>query len=231
MSTLPPVSLAEFEGPFDLLIELAQQSKFDLSQVSLSKLTDAYIAVLNKHELQEQLRADFLIVASTLLLLKVRQLLPELEPEEELEIQQLTDRVRIYQLYREQAQKIMLQWRNALLPGPERLATNQPLLFPSITHQEFSTTMAAIIARITPPRHVTRHLRLRGKTMQECVALLRQRLAAAKPVIFQEALAGETRDTVAVSFLAALELARQRDVQLNQPKLFAPLTLTSTPRA
>lgn len=224
---LPPVVIEEFEGPFDLLIELAQQSKIDLSTISLTKITDAFIATIDRGRFTPALIADFLVVASTLLLLKVRQLLPELEGEEEAAIAQLSDRVRIYQLYREQAQIILSQWRPWLLPSPALLAVAYPLPMPSVTAEELAATMAGIIERVKAPRSSTHHLRLRGKTLQECITFLQERLRRRPTIILQDELAQDTPDTLAVSFLAVLEMSRQRQVDLHQPDLFAPIQVTA----
>lgn len=219
------VVLEEFEGPFDLLIELAHQSKIDLTTVSLDKVTDAYVATIEQRQITPALLADFLVVASTLLLMKVKQLLPDLEPAEEIAIQQLSDRVRIYQLYREQAQAMLARWRPWLLPSPALLAITYPTPFPRVTVNDLATTMGALIDHVVVPRKATRHLRLRGRTLAQCITFLQERLAKQSTVILQDELRSESRDTVAVSFLAALELARQQKVALHQSGLFAPLKL------
>lgn len=224
---LPPVSIEEFEGPFDLLIELAAQSKVDLSMVSLARVTDAYIASIQQAQFAPSLVADFLVVAATLLLLKVKQLLPELEPGEEIAIAQLSDRVRIYQLYREQAQRILSRWRPWLLPSPALLRVTESLPFPQITRDDLAQTMTAVIKQVTLPRPSTRHLRRRGRTLQECLTLLQERLATRRKVVLQDEMPDESRDTLAVSFLAVLELARQHKVALHQSELFAPLTVVA----
>lgn len=222
---LPPVAIEEFEGPFDLLIELAQQSKIDLSTISLTKMTEAYLAMVERGRFAPSLIADFLVVAATLLLLKVRHVLPERESEEEVAIAQLSDRVRIYQLYREQARLMLAAWRPWLLPSPAALTVSYPLPFPSITAPELARTMADVCGRVALPRSSTRHLRERGRTLPECLAFLQKRLSQTSTIVLQEELLNESRDTLAVSFLAVLELARQRHVVLHQSHLFSPLQI------
>lgn len=222
------VPLEDFEGPFDLLIELAQRSKVDLSIISLTNLTDKYLQAIQEQKVNNYALADFLVVASTLLLLKVKQLLPSLEPEEELAITNLSDRVRIYQLYRHQAQAWRDQWWAKLLPAPERLAVPHPLPFPTTTATALANTYQQIIERVTIPRRPTRHLRLRGKTLQESLDFWRSGLSRKQQLILQEALRGESKDTIAISFLAALELAHQQQITLHQSARFAPLKLMVT---
>ena len=84
MATLfPNIKLDNFEGPFDLLLELARANKVDLTKISLSKITDSFLQYINNHKLPDIIQADFAIVAATLLLLKLKLLLPSLTPEEE----------------------------------------------------------------------------------------------------------------------------------------------------
>src|SRR5690242_10489911 len=97
------IKVEQFEGPYDLLLELIQQQKLDISTISLQAITDSFLIYVKGGEIAPETQADFLVVAATLLLLKIKRALPTLEPAEEEEISQLTDRVRIYQLYRVQA--------------------------------------------------------------------------------------------------------------------------------
>lgn len=225
---LPDVSIEEYEGPFDLLITLAEQSRIDLSVISLAELTDKYLSVIESQQLPDTAQADFLVVAATLLLLKVRQLLPEQPADEEATAQALSDRVRMYQQYREQALRIKSQWRPALLPGAPRLAVDYDVPLPAVTSKQLMKYLVSLIHRTQRKRSPTRHLRLQGKTLSECVALLRSQLGTRPTVIFQEVLAGESASTTAVSFLAVLELARQRQLQIEQRALFAPLKLSAS---
>lgn len=225
---LPHVVIDEFEGPFDLLIALAADRKIDLATLALTRLTEAYLRTLERQHVPASLLADFLVVAATLLLLKVKQLLPTLEPAEAVEIAVLSQRVRMYQLYREQAQGILARWDPQLLPAPERLTVTNALPWPELTPYDLAQTMHTLIANLTVPPTATRHLRLRGRTLQECVDWLIDRLQQKRQLVFQDALAGQSRDTLAVSFLAVLELARTRRVTIRQAQIFAPVEVSYT---
>jgi segregation and condensation protein A len=223
---LPTVRLENFEGPFDLLLELARAKKVDLLQVSLSTITQGYLNYLQQNVVPAAIQADFIMVAATLLLLKVRRLLPDLTPQEEDEIQELTDRVRLYQLYREEAQYLRERWATApLLPGPEQLAVSQALPYPAYTPPELEQTWEQVLGRIRALRKPTRHLRSKGRTLKECLEFLVKRLQRVKKFWFHEAMAGQTKPTAAVSFLALLELARRGQVQVHQADAFAPISI------
>lgn len=222
---LPLIKIDNFEGPFDLLLELAAEQKIDVSDISLAKITDAFVAYLETKEIPPGLVADFVVIASTLLLLKIRQLLPELEPEEEEEIAQLSDRLLIYQQYRQQAFHILSVWHPWLLPAPQRLLVNHPVLLPDLTAVDLGKAMHRALENVPASVDPRRHLRQRGTTLRECLQNFQARLQQCRRLIFQDELRGKPRDTAAVSFLAVLELARQKTARLHQETLADALTV------
>ncbi len=95
-----------FEGPLDLLLNLIEKKKLFISDISLSKVTDEYIAHINDlPEYSLKHRTQFILIASTLLLIKAKSLLPTLEltQEEEGDIKDLERRLRILDLMRKRA--------------------------------------------------------------------------------------------------------------------------------
>lgn len=231
MSRLPTVALEHFEGPFDLLVELARSRKLDLSEVSLRTITDDFLQYMKEYDTLPETQGDFLVVAATLLLIKVRQLLPELTEEEEEEVQELTDRVRIYQLYRERSQYLQERWHPyQLAPAHFWAPSNfQPLALqaalPTVHIDTLAGMFADILRRLPPPPHPRVHMVRRGRSLEECLSLFTKRLARAKELIFQEAVRGNNRQDTAVSFLAVLEMARSHHVELHQPKPFQNITV------
>ncbi len=85
--------------------------------------------------------------------------------------------------------------------------------------------MQHAFANRAPIVDTRRHVRPQGRTLQECLQTLRQRLENTRQIIFNEELRGATRDTAAVSFLAVLELSRQKVALLVQDEPFAALTI------
>src|SRR3989344_4796688 len=93
------VKTTVFEGPLDLLLELVTKRKLFVNDVSLSEVTDDFILYLEKHdEFPIGESAEFIVVASTLMLIKSRSLLPmiELSDEEEESIHDLENRLALY---------------------------------------------------------------------------------------------------------------------------------------
>ena len=96
--------LEQFEGPLDLLLRMIEEEKMDVTQVALSKVTDQFIQYLTGvEEKQPEELADFLVVASKLLLIKSRVLLPQVVLEED--GSDLEKQLRIYKEYFEKTKK------------------------------------------------------------------------------------------------------------------------------
>ena len=97
------IKLENFEGPLDLLCHLIDKNKMDICDIKISEITDQYIAYLNAmEELNLEIASEFLIMASTLLYLKSKTLLPnDVEDEKELTEEELLRRIIEYKKYKE----------------------------------------------------------------------------------------------------------------------------------
>lgn len=97
------IKLDNFEGPLDLLCHLIEKNKMDINQVKISDITDQYIEYLNKmQEMNLEIASEFIVMASTLIYIKSKSLLPKQnEDEEELTEEQLLQRIIEYKKYKE----------------------------------------------------------------------------------------------------------------------------------
>ena len=103
-------NIANFEGPLDLLLYLISKNKKDIFEISLSELTDEYVAYLQEmNENNIEVASEFVVMAATLLDVKARKLLPQLEDEEEEEQiseEEILRRISQYKIYKEASEKI-----------------------------------------------------------------------------------------------------------------------------
>ena len=103
-------NIKNFEGPLDLLLYLISKNKKDIFDISLSELTDEYIQYLNEmNEKNIEVASEFVVMASTLLDIKARKLLPQLEEPEDEEViseEELLRQISQYKLYKEASEKI-----------------------------------------------------------------------------------------------------------------------------
>lgn len=102
------LKIDNFEGPLDLLCHLIDKNKMDIYDINLSEITDQYIEYLKKQEeLNLEIASEFLVMASTLLYLKSKKLLPKQEDEEEeLTEEELIRRIIEYKKFKEISKKL-----------------------------------------------------------------------------------------------------------------------------
>lgn len=209
------VKLENFEGPFDLLLELARARRVDVTAMSLREITDDFLQYVRSGECTPELLGDFLVVAATLLLVKVRHLLPRLTPDEEQEVSGLTERLSAYQPLRMAADELRAQWgRHVLWSGAGRAGGGLALTVHDVGR--LPAALEGLITALPRPIAVRAHLRPRGKSLNEWLQLFRERVSTLERLVFQRAVSGQTRQDVAISFLAVLELARTQQVRLQQ---------------
>jgi segregation and condensation protein A len=99
------VQIEKFSGPLGLLLELIEQRNLDITEISISQVTNDYMSFLNTNTISSNEMADFLVIASTLLLIKSKAILPtlSLSGEEEEEIIDLKDRLALYKFFKDKA--------------------------------------------------------------------------------------------------------------------------------
>lgn len=120
------IKIENFEGPLDLLCHLIDKNKMDIYDIKISEIADQYIEYINKaEEMNLDITSEFLVMASTLLYIKSRGLLPKQEQEEEeMTEEQLIARIIEYKKYKEIATKLKenyLKYSNRLFKLPEQI--------------------------------------------------------------------------------------------------------------
>ena len=109
------IKIDNFEGPLDLLCHLIDKNKMNIYDIKISDITDQYIDYLNEMErLNLEIASEFLVMASTLILLKSKSLLPkQVEDEEEITEEELIKRIIEYKKYKEIIKKFKEQYENS----------------------------------------------------------------------------------------------------------------------
>ncbi|MEV0055732.1 segregation/condensation protein A [Saccharopolyspora shandongensis] len=225
------VRLENFEGPFDLLLQLISQHQLDVTEVALHKVTDEFIAytkALGEHwDLDET--TEFLVIAATLLDLKAARLLPSAEVEDEADLALLEARDLLfarllqYRAYKQVAALFGELEAGALRRYPrsvsveERFANLLPEVQIGVPPQRFAEIAAAVFRPKPPPTVSLDHIHQHGVSVREHAALLRVRLAEKGSATFGELVSdcGHTVEVVA-RFLALLELYREKVLQFEQ---------------
>ncbi|TFV66164.1 UNVERIFIED_ORG: segregation/condensation protein A [Bacillus sp. AZ43] len=225
------VRLTNFEGPFDLLLQLIGKHKLDVTEIALSTVTDEFIAHLKAlgDELDLDQASEFLVVASTLLDLKAARLLPaaEVDDEEDLELLEARDllfaRLLQYKAYKQaaaflrerEAQAAQRYGRSAGLEP--RFADLVPEVSLDLTPEQFAALAARALTPRAPEVVSVSHLHAPPVSVSEQLLAVRNHLIRSGTATFRALTAdcGHTLEVVA-RFLALLELYRQQRVVFEQ---------------
>lgn len=230
------VQLEVFAGPLDLLLQLIESRQLDVLTVPLADLADAYVEYLARDPVAPDQLADFVAIASQLILLKSRRVLPgeppptasdgTEEPDEEelrrrlVEYRALRDAARLLGERDGQAPVLRREPREADLPA----APTEPL--PPMVLAAALERLAAIPEPEPPPTEVV----AREVTIAMQLAVLRGALSTGGRVVLQQVLATcHSRTEVTVTVLALLELVRRRQATVKQDELFGPILVRALP--
>ncbi|HBB49415.1 TPA: hypothetical protein DEQ22_00565 [Candidatus Nomurabacteria bacterium] len=222
------IKTSGFEGPFALLLELVEKRKLFINDVSLAAVTEDYLKYMNKlGGLPPAEIASFILVASTLLLIKSKSLLPNLDltGEEEGDIKNLEERLRLYELFTKLGGNIKSQFGRRIIFAPLERKNNFLIFLPDeqITKKSIMTfarnVLGAMPKKILMPEVEVRKV----VSIEEMINKLTDRIKNSLKMNFKDfngqLVASATREekiVMIVGFLAMLELIRQGIVDATQ---------------
>ncbi|MER6751039.1 segregation and condensation protein A [Streptomyces fungicidicus] len=237
------VRLANFEGPFDLLLQLISKHKLDVTEVALSRVTDEFMAYIRAMgpdwDLDET--TEFLVVAATLLDLKAARLLPAAEVEDEADLALLEARDLLfarllqYRAYKQIADIFSrrLDDEGRRYPRTVGLEPHHAELLPDVVISIGPEGFARLAVKAMQPRPKPQvyvdHIHAPLVSVQEQAGIVVARLKELGEASFR-ALVQDTDDTLTVvaRFLALLELYREKAVALDQETALGELTVRWT---
>ncbi|MFI5669009.1 segregation and condensation protein A [Streptomyces sp. NPDC051704] len=232
--------LANFEGPFDLLLQLISRHKLDVTEVALSKVTDEFMAHIRAMGPDWDLdqTTEFLVVAATLLDLKAARLLPAAEVEDEADLALLEARDLLfarllqYRAYKRIAEifELRTESEGRRYPRTVGLEDHHAELLPevviSIGAEGFARLAVKAMQPKAKPQVYVDHIHAPLVSVREQAAVVVALLKARGEATFQE-LTEDADDTLTVvaRFLALLELYREKAVVLDQEEALRTLTV------
>ncbi len=226
------IKTAQFEGPLDLLLQLIEQQELDISTVALANVTEQFLAFVKNIQQKNPLNlADFLVIAAKLLVIKSKALLPTLDlgVEEEETAFDLTQQLLTYKKYKEAAKFLkkldarrQQSWSReadfsdlvTFLPDPEVTVNTlaQSLQQVAVELKEIVRLPEQVMQEVVSISEKINHIqKLIGTTIETSLSSL-----------IKEA---KSKTEVIVTFLALLELTKQRIVTLEQNELFQDITI------
>lgn len=228
----------KFSGPLGLLLSLIESEEMDITEIALAKIADQYVNYIRSAtDIDPEELADFLVVAAKLLFIKSKALLPYLySAEEEEEIDDLEKQLRMYKEFVKASLQVKAQIakRSFLFLPPliknRRGQFNLPVFSPpaKLTPALLQEQFLKIIAALEKQREAKLpEERLEPKiNIEEKISLIKKLLLDKLRVNFSKLLASAaTKTEVIVSFLAVLELAKQKELSFEQEELFSEIYL------
>jgi segregation and condensation protein A len=230
----------KFSGPLALLLALIESEEMDITEINLAKIADEYVLYIRSlADINPEELADFLVVAAKLLFIKSKALLPYLYADtEEDDSGDLEKQLRMYKEFIAASQKIktIIETENFLFVPPlvktRRVASEVPTFSPplkvnaTLLNAQFKKILADLAKRVEkklPEQSLEPKMNI-----EEKIALIRQMLVDKIKINFSKMLASAANKTeMIVSFLAVLELAKQRELIFDQDELFSEIHISS----
>ena len=223
------IRLDVFEGPFDLLLALLERNKLEITDIKISLIADQYIDVLSQN-------FDFLVMASWLLHLKSKKLLPKPEKEEEeITEEELIRRLTQYKKYKDVTPEITeryLYWSKSHYKMPEPLEYPKKYEPPVIDKNEFAACFAEVRTRYNIRQNDNREkmerilkvekVSLKDK-MKQVVASVIKRAKTKFSELFSSDKSSKAE--IVTGFLALLELTRRKRVKAEQKENFGEIVI------
>lgn len=236
------IKIDNFEGPLDLLCHLIEKNKMSIYDINLSKITDQYIDYLKEQEKMDlEIASEFLVMASTLLYLKSKNLLPKQEDdEEEITEDELIRRIIEYKKFKEISKLFKqnyLEYQNRYYKKPEEIELPKqkiekdydknviPDIYKNVIEKNASkiNQNAKNIEKIA----ITDNYTVASKVRQMFKVLIKQ-----KQFIFNKlfSIKKHNKQEVVTAFSGLLELSRRSKVETDQEKLFGDILVKKSKR-
>ena len=225
----------KFEVPLHLLLKMIEKEELDITEISLSKIADEYVTYIKEaSDIQPEDMADFLVVAARLLLIKSRALLPYLYPDEEEEIEEFREQLKMYKEYLDAAKYLQkMLGKKKFMFGREfnrRVVLQNTQIFSppkKLKQDDMKMVMNDLINRLAPAFEQLEEEKLEHKIrIEDRIISIQQKLLQRMQFSFNSVLDNSGSKTeVIVTFLAVLELNKQRSLSLEQGGLFEEITI------
>jgi len=224
------VALETYSGPLHLLLELIQCEELPITEVSLARVTEDYLKYMDAHTVPTHELADFLVIASRLLLIKSKAILPQEEESEE-DASTLAMQLRLYKLFSDAADHL-----ETLHDGPYEShhrvkameAPRGAFVVPEgVSTDSLNDAFEGLLKRLEPFFKLQQVAMERVVSVQERIAEIHQAILTRSRFTFKHILSsGASKVDVVVSFLALLELVKRQVIDVVQGDTFSDIEVT-----
>jgi segregation and condensation protein A len=239
MTEIFTIKTSGFEGPLDLLLSLVEKRKLFVNDVPLAQVTDDYISHVNRlRDYSLHNRADFITIASTLILIKAKSLLPtiSLTEEESGDIEDLEKRLKQLEIIRQASLTLSKMFGKNILYERGELKQEIKVFVPSKEVETGEISAAILRLLVSLPKKQAEAPKVIVKkiiSIEEMIDKLTVRIQSAVRMTFREFSGNKgkmdrgQRVDVIVSFLAMLELVKQGIINARQENLFEDIEMES----
>ncbi len=227
------ISLEKFEGPLDLLLQLIEKNQLQITEISLAQITDQYLDYIDSFDnLPSSEVADFLLIASKLIYLKSKYLLPDFNIADEDDAASLEEQLKIYRQYYEASKKV-----NRLFNNKKKYSHIRTVPYKRMMIKEFRPPANAsprilfsifkeVVDRIEVVVNLPSRVMAKAMSISEKISSIRDLIKKNIKFSFGQILKEKGNKTeVVISFLAMLELAKQRELVIVQEEMFGNLDI------
>lgn len=230
-----------FEGPLDLLLNLIEKRKLFINDISLARVTEDYIDYVNSQRVFPMSQAShFIYISSTLLLIKSKSLLPDMEltQEEESDIEDLEHRLQLYKFFKKLSKDIQKNFGKKMLFQRRVSKLKQPVFSPDnrVDVVELRSAAERVINNLPRERKMREAVVEKTVSLNEVIEDLKRRVVTSLQLNFNNFSKenGMKKADMAVGFLALLELVKNEFVNAYHDDNFSDIMLeprnVSTPR-
>ncbi len=229
------IKIDNFEGPLDLLIYLIEKNKMDIYDINLAEITDQYIEYLNAmEEMNLEIASEFLVMASSLLFLKSKKLLPKQEEDtEELTEEELIRRIIEYKKYKEITKSFKenyLIYSKRITKAQEEIELPKRKLEKDYNKEEIPQIYKALVERTNQrlnqnAKNIEKIALVENYTVASKVKEMFKILIKQKRFIFNKmfSLKQKNKQEVVTAFSGLLEMSRRNKVETTQEEVFGDI--------
>lgn len=222
-----------FEGPLDLLLDLIEKEKLDITDIALAQVAEQFISYLDnsKEEITPEHLSSFLLVAGKLILIKSKAIIPtlELEEEEEEDIEELKARLKEYQKFKEISKEIkILENRKERFFSKQRYSGMKVVFCPppDIASLDLQKAMENVLNKIPKSEHLVERTIDDVISVKDKIEHLKEIISKKIELTFEEIVfSSENKVEIIVTFLAMLELVRRSVIVIEQVDVFGEIKI------
>lgn len=225
------LKLEKFSGPIETLLDLIERKKLEITEFSLAEVTADFLNYLQKvEEAHPRLLADFVVVASRLLLIKSRALLPNLEltTEEEKDIKELEVQLKFYQNFKPAIAYLKRLWEaNSFSASRPLMAGRMAVFYPTdnISLDNLLKSMSAIFQALEEMAVETKTIKTSLVSIEEKIQEIMDLVSKAQNFQFKEINKDKPRSEIIIMFLALLQLINSQLIEAEQKKHFSDINI------